>query len=155
MARHTTPTTGDRKPHAVDLHVGRRLRMRRALVGVSQEKLAEAVGITFQQVQKYERGQSRVSAGRLYQFGLVLGVAPSYFFEDYDSKDIKPISSAKKAAAPRLSLSDNDQENFISEDQLYSRDTMELVRLFHSIQDEKKRKEMLRIFRSMIESLNN
>lgn len=69
------------KPDSVDIHVGDQLRARRTLIGLSQEKLAVAVGLTFQQVQKYERGKNRISAGRLYQFSHILEVSIDYFYE--------------------------------------------------------------------------
>ena len=70
-----------RSPNPVDLHVGARIRMRRRLQGVSQEKLAEALGLTFQQVQKYERGANRVSASKLYEIAGMLKAPISYFFD--------------------------------------------------------------------------
>ena len=69
------------KPTEVDVYVGRQVRQRRQLLGLSQTKLAEALNITFQQVQKYERGSNRVGAGRLYQLATVLDVPVGYFFE--------------------------------------------------------------------------
>lgn len=69
-------------PNPVDVHVGRRVRMRRVLIGLSQEKLGEQLGLTFQQVQKYEKGSNRVSASRLYQIAHILGVPVSFFFDD-------------------------------------------------------------------------
>ncbi len=71
----------DRSPNPVDLHVGGRIRMRRRLLGVSQEKLAEALGLTFQQIQKYERGANRVSASKLYEIARTLQAPIAYFFE--------------------------------------------------------------------------
>ena len=71
-----------RDPNFVDLHVGSRLRMRRQLVGMSQEKLGELLGITFQQVQKYEKGANRISASRLYFAAKILAVPVQFFFED-------------------------------------------------------------------------
>lgn len=68
-------------PHPVDLHVGRRIRDRRVIIGLSQEKLARAIGVTFQQVQKYERGVNRLGASRLFETATALGVPISYFFE--------------------------------------------------------------------------
>src|SRR5579864_6598764 len=68
-------------PNPVDLHVGARVRMRRRLQGVSQEKLADALGLTFQQVQKYERGANRVSASKLYEIAACLKTPVAYFFE--------------------------------------------------------------------------
>lgn len=70
----------------VDRHVGERIRMRRALVGMTQEDLAKALGISYQQLQKYETAGNRVSAGRLYEIAQVLGVEMSYFFEDLEGE---------------------------------------------------------------------
>ncbi|MFI4974274.1 MAG: helix-turn-helix domain-containing protein [Caulobacterales bacterium] len=74
----TNDTSG---PNPVDLHVGARIRMRRRLRGVSQEKLADALGLTFQQIQKYERGANRVSASKLYEIASTLQTPVAYFFE--------------------------------------------------------------------------
>jgi transcriptional regulator with XRE-family HTH domain len=70
-----------KSPNPVDLHVGGRVRMRRKMLGVSQERLAEALGLTFQQVQKYERGANRISASKLYEIARFLAAPISYFFE--------------------------------------------------------------------------
>ena len=69
------------KPNPVDVHVGGRVRLRRTLLGMSQEKLGEAIGLTFQQVQKYERGANRIGASRLWDLSRVLDCPMSYFFE--------------------------------------------------------------------------
>lgn len=68
-------------PHRVDRHVGARVRLRRKSVGISQEQLANALGVTFQQVQKYERGTNRISASKLFETGRALGAPVAYFFE--------------------------------------------------------------------------
>lgn len=68
-------------PNPIDRHVGSRVRMRRMLIGMSQEKLGEALGLTFQQVQKYEKGTNRIGASRLQQIGAVLGVPVEFFFD--------------------------------------------------------------------------
>src|SRR5712671_7409467 len=73
------------KSHAVDIHVGARMRQRRTLLGMSQTKLGDAVGLTFQQIQKYERGSNRVSSSRLFEFAKVLDVPVSYFFDEMPS----------------------------------------------------------------------
>ena len=70
----------------VDRHVGERIRLRRALVGMTQEDLARALGISYQQLQKYETAGNRVSAGRLYEIAQVLSVEMSYFFEDLEGE---------------------------------------------------------------------
>src|SRR3954464_8804994 len=73
--------TEGRRPNPVDMHVGGRVRMRRKLLGVSQEQLADSLGLTFQQVQKYERGANRVSASKLYEIAKTLQVPVSFFFD--------------------------------------------------------------------------
>lgn len=79
-------------PNPIDLHVGSRVRLRRMLVGLSQEKLGESLGLTFQQVQKYEKGSNRISASRLYQIGQILNVPVQFFFEDIRSVGGAPAS---------------------------------------------------------------
>jgi len=74
-----------RDPNYIDVHVGSRIRMRRQIVSMSQEKLGELLGITFQQVQKYEKGSNRISASRLYYAAKILGVPVQAFFEDLPS----------------------------------------------------------------------
>ena len=135
-----------RSPQNLDVHVGKRIRMRRSLLGVSQEKLAEAVGITFQQIQKYERGVNRVSASRLFHIGEVLDAPVSYFYAEYGGPKSRYASGG---------LSDGDQEAFAAggDDLLYNKETADLLRAFYSLEDESKRKELLKIIKSMIESM--
>ena len=78
--KRPTPVRTRGGPEAVDVHVGRRVRQRRNMLGMSQEKLGEALGLTFQQVQKYERGANRIGASRLYHISEVLDVPINYFF---------------------------------------------------------------------------
>ena len=73
-------------PHPVDIHVGKQLQAQRTLCGMSQSDLADKLGITFQQIQKYETGTNRTTAGRLWQASQILGVAIEYFFEGLDSE---------------------------------------------------------------------
>ena len=77
-------------PNPVDKHVGSRVRMRRVLIGMSQEKLGDALGITFQQIQKYEKGTNRIGASRMQQIATVMNVPVSYFFDDAPGTDPKP-----------------------------------------------------------------
>ncbi len=93
---------GSPESWSVDAHVGQRVRMRRTLLGMSQEKLGEAIGLTFQQVQKYERGSNRISAGTLYRLGLVLDVPISFFFDCYDDSQA-PGGKAASADDSRAS----------------------------------------------------
>lgn len=90
----------DRAPNPVDLHVGARIRMRRKLLGVSQERLADQLGLTFQQVQKYERGANRVSASKLYEIARSLQTSVAYFFEGLASTESGAIDPG--AARPEF-----------------------------------------------------
>jgi transcriptional regulator with XRE-family HTH domain len=85
-------------PNPIDIHVGSRMRMRRIALGMSQEKLAKALGLTFQQVQKYEKGANRISASRLQQAADILGVAVPFFFEGAAGGTFKPDGSAPSPA---------------------------------------------------------
>src|ERR1700753_2661258 len=87
-------------PHPVDIHVGKQLRMRRVILGLSQEAIGKAIGITFQQVQKYERGINRMGASRVYELARYLTVRVSYFFEGLDnSARTSPSGVAEEVAA--------------------------------------------------------
>ncbi len=108
----------------VDAHVGRRVRRRRTLTGMNQSALAQAVGITFQQIQKYERGSNRISASRLYQFSQVLDVPVSFFFDEMPKEVAgRPpgVSDAQVAAGEA--------------DHMARRETLELVRSYYRISD--------------------
>ena len=102
------------------MHVGSRLRLRRTLMGMSQEKLGEAVNLTFQQIQKYEKGANRVGASRLYQFSRILEVPPSFFFDDMPTE---------LAGSPAPSTSEADADTF-RHDPLSKRETLELGRAY-------------------------
>ncbi len=93
------PTNDPRleRAHGVDVHVGTRVRQRRKALGVSQMKLAEHLNLTFQQVQKYERGSNRISASKLFEIGLALNVPISYFFESYHGNPSVPRTSGPEA----------------------------------------------------------
>jgi transcriptional regulator with XRE-family HTH domain len=88
-----------KSPNPVDKHVGARLRMRRVLVAMSQEKLGEALGITFQQVQKYEKGTNRIGASRLQQAARILGVPVNFFF-DGSQPDSELVDGFAEGASP-------------------------------------------------------
>ncbi|MGB0694365.1 MAG: helix-turn-helix domain-containing protein [Rhodospirillaceae bacterium] len=94
--------------HPIDKHVGRRIRLRRNIVGMSQQALAKGVGVTFQQVQKYERGSNRVSASRLYEIGKVLGVSVEFFYEDFQDHEELPRKGLDAAAGALLEDEDQD-----------------------------------------------
>lgn len=135
---------GEATPDPVDIHVGSRIRLRRAMTGISQEKLAEAVGLTFQQVQKYERGTNRVSASRLYQFGKILDVPVSYFFDQF--------TPTRKNAYQ--GMSDGEQETLHQTDtKKEDKETEVLLRVYYSIPDAAKRKDLMKVIKAMAENL--
>ena len=133
-------------PDGVDRHVGQRLRVRRSLLGMSQEKLADSIGLTFQQIQKYERGLNRISAGRLFQFSKILEVPIGYFYDQYIPQD---------SAKAKQGLSDNKQASFLSSDTLQSKETIELLRTYYSIQDDELRKDIMKFVKSMSKSIDS
>lgn len=90
-----------KKPNPIDIHVGSRIRLRRNMLGMSQEKLGESLGITFQQIQKYEKGTNRVGASRLQAIASILGVPVAFFFEDAPDQE----SSANRGFAEDSSMS--------------------------------------------------
>lgn len=126
------------KPDPVDVHVGARLRLRRTLLGMSQEKLGEAVNLTFQQIQKYERGTNRMGASRLYQISRVLDVPITFFYE-----------GLPEDAAPVRGMSHPQQEPYEAEDQLSRRETMELIRAYYRIPDPVLRKRTLEVVKAI------
>ena len=130
-------------PDEVDVHVGGRLRVRRSLLGMSQEKLANAVGLTFQQVQKYERGMNRISAGRLYQFSRILDVPVTYFYENI------------VRAGGAVGMSDNDQDGFQNDsaDMMQSKESIKLLKAYYSIEDEDARRDILKFIKSMAKKI--
>lgn len=139
-------------PNPVDVFVGQKLRSRRSLIGITQENLAEAAGITFQQVQKYEKGRNRLSASRLYQFSRVLDVPVSYFFEGFAVPD--------SHVGIQAGFADNEQEGFESgveesEDILNRKETIDLVRTYYTIRDEKLRRDFLKMLKQMAKSFKS
>ncbi len=131
-------------PRAVDIHVGSRLRLRRTLLGISQEKLGGAVGLTFQQIQKYERGANRVGASRLYEFSRVLDVSVSYFFEEMNEKT---VATRGRRLAPE-GFCDQDQAELRS-NPLARRETLELVRAYYKIENPKVRKRTFELVKAL------
>jgi transcriptional regulator with XRE-family HTH domain len=129
----------DRSPNPIDLHVGARIRTRRKILGVSQEKLAEALGLTFQQVQKYERGANRVSASKLYAIAAALQTQIAYFFE-----------GLADPALGRSDVSETGAEQFVH-DFLMTPEGLELAGLFPKVRRGAVRRRILDLVRSMAE----
>ncbi len=136
------------RPSPIDIHVGSRIRLRRTLLGMSQERLGDALGLTFQQVQKYERGVNRVGASRLFDISRVLDVPISYFFDDMpEGMSESPLSGPRG----RMYGFAEQQEPFSSgvDDQLTKRETLELVRAYYRIADPAMRKRMFDLMKSL------
>ncbi len=140
LARVPTPRGG---PNPVDVHVGGRLRQRRTLLGLSQERLADAIGLTFQQVQKYERGANRIGASRLHQLARVLEVPVSYFFEE-----MIPAGAPATAGQPGFAEDGAAYDG----DPMGRRETLELVRAYYRIRDPKVRKRVFELIKSVAAS---
>jgi len=128
-------------PHPVDIHVGSRVRMRRTLLGMSQEKLGDALGLTFQQVQKYERGANRVGASRLFEISRILDVPIAFFFEDMPAE----TASLEPTTTPGLQEASAEYER----DPLAKRETLELVRAYYRINDPRIRKRVFELTKAV------
>lgn len=131
-------TVEPKSPNMIDKHVGRRLRWRRRELKLSQEALAGRVGLTFQQVQKYERGSNRVSAGRLYELAHALETTISYFFQGAEE--------VSAAVNPGL---EEDERDFTG---LIDSDSVDLVVAFQSIPDPELRRSILKMVRQSAEA---
>ncbi|MEL6125360.1 MAG: helix-turn-helix transcriptional regulator [Pseudomonadota bacterium] len=113
--------------HPVDVHVGKRVRHRRWMVGMTQQQLGDTVGIKFQQIQKYETGMNRVSASRLWDIAHALDVPVSFFFEGLDGQDAEDALQQFEEPTARGDL-------------LVDREAQELVRSYYSIPEEQRRR---------------
>ncbi|MBT6466809.1 MAG: helix-turn-helix transcriptional regulator [Emcibacteraceae bacterium] len=125
-------------PNPIDIYVGSRLRLRRALIGMSQEKLGNALEITFQQVQKYERGTNRISSSRLFQISRILDVSVSFFFDDMDTEIIKQTEGMAEINKQVLQV-----------DKLSRRETLEFVRAYYKITDPMVRKKIFEMVKAI------
>lgn len=126
-----------KRPNPIDIHVGSRIRLRRNMLGMSQEKLGESLGITFQQIQKYEKGTNRVGASRLQAIASILSVPVSFFFED------APGHSATKGG-----LAEDSQTNFVV-DFINSAEGLQLNRAFVKISDPKVRRKIVDLVKTL------
>jgi len=125
-------------PDPVDIHVGARVRLRRTLLGMSQEKLGKALGLTFQQVQKYERGANRIGSSRLFQLSKILDVPVSFFFDEMTT------DTTQKADG----MAEGNKQVF-EVDKLSRRETLELVRAYYKITDPSVRKKIFEMVKAI------
>jgi transcriptional regulator with XRE-family HTH domain len=129
-------------PNPIDVHVGARIRLRRTLLGISQVKLAEAIGLTFQQVQKYEKGSNHVSSSRLVDIANALDVSVSYFFED-----MSPGVGAQTSSA--LMRTQQPSKNEQQQDPMARRETLEFVRAYYKSKDPAVRKRVFELTKTI------
>ena len=128
-------------PSPVDVHVGARLRVRRTLLGMSQTTLGDAIGLTFQQVQKYERGSNRISASRLFALTRVLDVPIQYFFDD--------MPTAIAASSPAQGGGKGKELPSYEPDPMAKRETLELVRAYYKMRDPQLRKRLCELVKAL------
>jgi transcriptional regulator with XRE-family HTH domain len=125
-----------KSPNPIDIHVGGRVRMRRMLVGMSQEKLGDSLGLTFQQVQKYEKGANRIGASRLYQIARVLGVPIEFFYDGVATEGQTEGFAESEASHFEI-------------DMLSTSEGIQLNSAFFSIRDPKVRKKVLELVKAL------
>jgi transcriptional regulator with XRE-family HTH domain len=134
------------KAHAVDVHVGRRLRERRSQLGMSQSAVGASVGLTFQQIQKYELGSNRIGAGRLFEFAKLLSVPVSHFFEGMPTNALvgRPASLGNRKGAGGVGTPFG-----MEKDPLAQRETRELMRAYYRIRGDKVRKRIFEMVKAV------
>lgn len=130
-----------KSPNPIDVHVGSRVRMRRMIVGMSQEKLGEALGLTFQQIQKYEKGSNRIGASRLHQIATALGVQIEFFYE-----------GAPPAAGMTTEGFAEDPNPPYMTDFLSTADGLQLMRAFVRVRDARVRKRVVDLVEALAEA---
>lgn len=126
--------------HPVDVYVGRKLRLKRSILGLSQESVGKKIGVTFQQIQKYERGINRMGASRLYDFANVLGVPVSYFFEGYGEYTMDDNAA--------MTMHEPDTASYEAE-KVNNRETIEVMRAYYRIKNPAVRKRIVDLIKAM------
>lgn len=130
-----------KRPHPIDIYVGSRVKMRRMLIGMSQEKLGEQLGLTFQQVQKYEKGSNRIGASRLWHLAQILDVPVRYFFEGLQEGEAR---SRDRAFADRA------QQKYML-DFVQSSESIQLVKAFTGIKNARTRRALVNLVKALAE----
>ena len=126
--------------HPVDVFVGKKLRLKRSILGLSQEAVGKKIGVTFQQIQKYERGINRMGASRLYDFANVLGVPIAYFFEGYGEYTMDDHAS--------MALHESEASSYEAE-KVNNRETIEVMRAYYRIKNPAVRKRIVDLIKAM------
>ncbi len=140
-------------PNPIDVHVGNRIRLRRSILGYSQEKLSQLLGLTFQQIQKYETGANRVGASRLWDIGNVLGVSMDFFFEDLDKETADKSPRMLSVPASDSLMCAAEEAEKIDLDPMKRQETLELVNAYYKINNRKLARQLLDLIVNM--SKNN
>ena len=149
VSEGSEPQDRENRPNPIDVHVGGRIRLRRTLMGMSQERLGDALGLTFQQVQKYERGVNRVGASRLFDLSRVLDVPISFFYDDMP----EPLASlhgthqTTRATGGFSEAQDSFGGSNGDSELLNRRETLELVRAYYRINDPAVRKKLFELIK--------
>jgi len=145
----------DGAPNPVDLHVGNRIRLRRSILGYSQEKLSQLLGLTSQQIQKYESGSNRVGASRLWDIGKVLGVSVNFFFEDLDPKTAEKSPRMLSLPASDSLMCAAEEAEKIDMDPMKRQETLELVNAYYKINNRKVARQLFDLIINMSKSTVN
>ncbi len=154
VKRSSRGRTPQGEPNPIDVHVGNRIRLRRTLLGLSQEKLASLLGLTFQQVQKYERGMNRVGASRLWDIGKVLEVPIGFFYEDMD-KEVANQSPRMFSIPDSTPTELAEEKGTIDLDPMHRQETIELVKAYYKIGNRKAAKHMFDLIVAMSKTTYN
>lgn len=126
-------------PDPIDIYVGSRVRLRRTMMGMSQEQLGDALGLTFQQVQKYERGANRMGSSRLFKIAQILNVPVAYFFDDIPDE-------------PGSSSLDHEAVDAVDPKLMIKRETLELTRAFHKITTAESRQALIDVINKLADN---
>lgn len=141
-----------RAPHPVDVYVGNRVRLRRAFLGYSQDHVAKALGVTFQQIQKYERGGNRISASKLFEMSVLLDVPISFFFEGAD--DVMAEGIVKDMAAQSKRVNKNGSGGPRNQGLMAKRETLQVITSYYSISNGPLRRGVLALMKSLAQPNN-
>lgn len=140
----------DNEPNPVDVHVGKRIRLRRTILHITQQQMADMLGLTFQQVQKYEKGANRVGASRLWDISKVLKVPMDFFFEDME-ENVAKLSPRMLNGDPNIMQVAENSRSF-DDDPMKRAETLELVRAYYKIPNRRVAKQLLDLMVSLAKS---
>ena len=135
----------DSIPNPVDIHVGKRVRLRRNILHITQQQLGEMLGLTFQQIQKYEKGGNRIGASRLWDISKVLGVPVGFFYEEIDDET--------DAQSPRPKNDDEEYLKELTNDPMQREETLKLVRAYYKIHNRTLAKNILNVIETASKSV--